>query len=527
MSCVTKALLLIVPGLLWSTVACDGSTAGAVPLQPAQDTLRVTVHWNDTAQTLHGFGASDAWSIQHVGLWADPIRRGIAERLFSIEADGEGRPRGIGLSIWRFNIGAGSAEQGEASGIGSPWRRADGFLRADLTYDWSRQAGQQWFLRAARDYGVPTLIGFVNSPPVELTRNGLAYGDGRGGANLAPERYDDFATFLTTVAAHFAGEGLPFDHLSPFNEPQWDWSRGNNQEGSPYTNDEIVALTGVLDRHLTEAGLETRIEIPEAARIDFLYADDTGLPMRDDQLRELFGHARLQDLPRVAPKVAAHSYFTTWPVQSMIESRRRLRESLDRTDTGLEYWMSEYCILADNEEIRGPGRDLGMDPALWVARLIHFDLAVAGAAAWQWWLAVSPYDYKDGLVYVDRDTREVHDSKLLWALGNYSRFLRPGSVRVRTARSDEASDLDQARGLMVSAYRAADGVRPVVVAVNHSPVDTPVQLEVVGRAGPGPVGWQPYVTSDAFDLVPVERVEPGGTVVVPARSVVTLVGAGR
>ncbi len=33
-----------------------------------------------------------------------------------------------------------------------------------------------------------------------------------------------------------------------------------------------------------------------------------------------------------------------------------------------------------------------------MARVIHYDLTVGGASSWQWWLAVSPYDYKDGLV---------------------------------------------------------------------------------------------------------------------------------
>lgn len=94
MSRVPRPLLLIIPGLLWATVACDGSASGTVPLQPRRDTLRVTVHWDQTAQTLQGFGASDAWSIQHVGLWPDPIRQDIAERLFSRDTDGEGRPRG-------------------------------------------------------------------------------------------------------------------------------------------------------------------------------------------------------------------------------------------------------------------------------------------------------------------------------------------------------------------------------------------------------------------------------------------------
>jgi hypothetical protein len=27
-------------------------------------------------------------------------------------------------------------------------------------------------------------------------------------------------------------EGIEFDYISPFNEPQWDWENGN-QEGTP------------------------------------------------------------------------------------------------------------------------------------------------------------------------------------------------------------------------------------------------------------------------------------------------------
>ena len=51
----------------------------------------------------------------------------------------------VGLSLWRFNVGAGSSEQGEASGIKEPLHRTECFLQADGRFDWSRQAGQRWF----------------------------------------------------------------------------------------------------------------------------------------------------------------------------------------------------------------------------------------------------------------------------------------------------------------------------------------------------------------------------------------------
>ena len=33
-----------------------------------------------------------------------------------------------------------------------------------------------------------------------------------------------------------------------------------------------------------------------------------------------------------------------------------------------------------------------------LARIIHLDLTLCGVSAWQWWTAVSPVDYKDGLI---------------------------------------------------------------------------------------------------------------------------------
>ena len=84
------------------------------------------------------------------------------------------------------------------------------------------------------------------------------------------------------------------------------------------------------------------------------------------------------------------------------ERADKLCEALKAANPDLGYWMSEYCILQRNEEIRSGGkRDLGMNTALYVARIIHHDLTLAQARSWQWWTAVSQCDFKDGLVYLD------------------------------------------------------------------------------------------------------------------------------
>ena len=76
-------------------------------------TLVIRVDPGVAYQTIDGFGASDAWQCAIVGRnWPEGKRERIADLLFSREADAQGHPRGIGLSIWRFNVGAGERRTG-------------------------------------------------------------------------------------------------------------------------------------------------------------------------------------------------------------------------------------------------------------------------------------------------------------------------------------------------------------------------------------------------------------------------------
>jgi O-glycosyl hydrolase len=104
--------------------------------------LNIRIDSDTSYQTMDGFGASDAWQCAIVGKnWPQDKRERIADLLFSREVDAQGNPKGIGLSIWRFNLGAGTAEQGDASDIRNPWRRAECFQNPDGSYDWHRLSG--------------------------------------------------------------------------------------------------------------------------------------------------------------------------------------------------------------------------------------------------------------------------------------------------------------------------------------------------------------------------------------------------
>ena len=151
--------------LLASFSSCKANETPAKQTE-AEKPLTLTINPGKTFQSIDHFGASDAWACQFVGNWPDAKKNAIADLLFSQDLLANGQPKGIGLSLWRFNIGAGTAEQGSGSGIGDEWRRAESFLNENGTYNWNKQAGQVWFLNAAKARGVNEFLAFPNSPPV-------------------------------------------------------------------------------------------------------------------------------------------------------------------------------------------------------------------------------------------------------------------------------------------------------------------------------------------------------------------------
>lgn len=514
--------------LLFNNASCSDSNnedegGGGTP--PSNNHLTITLKPNNTFQTIHSFGASDAWSTQFVGKnWPISKRNQIADYLFSQDFDAQGRPKGIGLNNWRFNIGGGSASQGNSSGIDDEWRRAESFLTSS-GYDWNAQEGQRWFLKAAKSRGVDQFTAFSNSPPIVMTKNGKAHSSGGSSANLNEDKYLDYSDFLVSVFENVKNnDGITFDYISPFNEPQWDWTGG--QEGTPWLNNEIADITRILNTKIEAKNLDTKIEVTESGQLNFLY-EDSNKNGRASHIQEFFGTGSdnyIGDLKNVAHKIAGHSYYTTYGTSNLIDVRKKVKSKIQQTDSSLEFWMSEYCLLENNDEMQGNGRDLGIDPAIYLSRVIHADLTVANASSWQWWLAISPYDYKDGLVYIDNDKfdGEVYDSKLLWALGNYSFFIKEGYQRIDLNRSDNKTIEQSINGLLVSSYKKPGDSKYVVVLVNQRSIDIPINIKIDGKAS---FTGKTYHTSalKSDNLAPKESISEATIWDIPARSIVTVV----
>ncbi len=490
-------------------------------------------------QTITDFGASDCWTADYIGRYFSETERSRAARqLFSMATDDSGNPEGIGLSCWRVNIGAGSATQGDDSNIGDETRRTECFLNEDGSYDWSRQAGQQYFMRQALNYGVDRFVLFSNSAPIYLTRNGKANaGNARTVCNLNAARFPDFAEFLATTAKHFADEGYNITRISPVNEPAFDWLEG--QEGSPWRNSDIAGLARELDKSIASRGLATKILLPEASSLDLLYG---GTGAASNQIEAFFNSANtstfIGNLPSVAREVAGHSYWTFTTNADLRGVREKARDAAAKY--GLNVAQTEWSMLdaAPKPSTGFPeSYDAAsyMDIALFMGKLIQCDLRFGDMSSWAYWTAFSCEQYSQkNRFYLMRihpqsgdygkltEGGTVSDDKNLWVLGNYSRFIRPGYRRIQL---DGACEMNH---LLGSAYIAPDGKRIVAVFVNTAHGDRMVSINMLQTGADGlPMGAiesvDKYVTSTSLRLRRSTATESIQRMTIPARSVVTVV----
>ncbi|WP_207513664.1 glycoside hydrolase [Longitalea luteola] len=530
----------------WFSCSKKGASGGEEPPPPPNtcvylgvDTCQqqpktiVTVNLNEVKQTIHSFGASDCWTAKYIGKWNDVQKKNqIADLLFSTDTLQDGSPKGIGLTLWRFNIGGGSFEQGTSSNIADEWRREECFLNADGSYDWTKQAGQQWFLQAAKQRGIKYTVGFSLTPPVHMSRNGKAYNSSGGIVmNLQDGKMDAYADFMAEVTKHFQ-----FDYLSPVNEPQWTWGQATSagQEGTQATNAELAALVKALSPKL--AATSSKVVIGEAAQWDFLTGRNND--GRGDQINQFFTPASanyIGNLPAVEKAISAHSYFTTCPDDNMINVRKQVVAKINQVDASLPVWQTEFGILGDIcGKYNGYPRNTSIDYGLYVAKVLHHDLAITNVTSWHWWLAISPYNYSDALVYINDPAGQMNvnnckqdgivlDSKQLWSFGNYARFIRPGMKRITANVQGITDAVTAANTLMISAYKDETSKKLVVVVVNPEAKDKILELKgensslnLTGNA------VAVYTTDFAYNLK--RTANALNNIVVPARSVVTLAG---
>lgn len=501
--------------------------------------IEVTVDCGTTYQTIRDFGASDAWYSQLIGkYWPEAKKEKLAQLLFSKDFDSDGNPEGIGLSCWRFNIGAGSTEQGTQSLISDEQTRTECFLKTDGAYDWDKQIGQQWFLDKAVDYGVEDIIGFTNAPPVQYDRGGYAFNQsGLWNSILLTDHYDDFAKFITNVITHFDSKGIHFDYFSPVNEPQYLWGPSSDgtssQEGSCWTNPEIFKVVKALNTAFSNQNLTTQLFVGEAGSLGSAITQIPSFWGNSVDSLKIFG------LSNVSGLVSSHSYWTDDSADNLYTNRVNMKNEINSCPNPVEYFQTEYSLLGGGYQWGHSGGTAGsfseMECGISLARIIHADLAIGNATGWQFWTAFEPTKHSgesrfaliEALTRKDLTDGIYNDCKLLYTLGQYSRFIRPGMKRIGVSRSDNVSEKDALAAQMFSSYINTATNQVVVVAVNSSYSDASVELNIENLNIDGTMKFTPYVTCDgtANNMKVHDPIAIGEKFTLPALSVVTFVGS--
>jgi O-glycosyl hydrolase len=449
------------------------------------------------SQTIDNFGASGAWWPIDLARFAPSVQQQVGQLLFGTN--------GLALSAYRYNIGGGG------TGVTNPSRAPQTFRTGNGTYDWNRDAAGRTFLGLAAQHGVPDLIGFVNSAPAAWTSNGQSCG-----GTFVASNTQAYATYLADIVARFDSQGIHLDYLSPMNEPTNSFS-GCGQEGMVVPISQRDDIVRALGTTLGSRGLATGISADESSAVG-------GFNSEVPQWMNQSGTAQH------VSTLAHHTY------DNPNDAARIAAMNVGRS-TGKRTWASEICCYTSI----GGGWSQGYDPTitggLALAEKIYRDLTVTYDRAFHWWLAVSggigcspgsnpgcqnqtnSAGWNDGLIYYDPNfasngNQNLYPTKRYYALGQFSRFVRPGAVRYNVVGAPS--------GVQVTAFD--HNGRWILVVSNVNGSATAMNLHLNARNAVTPTSAVRTSATENMAAVALPSVSNGTvSATLPARSITTYV----
>jgi glucuronoarabinoxylan endo-1,4-beta-xylanase len=432
--------------------------------------LDVTIHWSDTKQTIDGFGASSAF-------FGESITDAVADQLFDAK-------KGIGLSLLRTMIGlpADTQDDGSEPADGAvPVATAPGLTTA-----------LQASLRGAKVWATAW-----TPPPIwKTTNNKNGSGTGYASNKLDPAHYQDYASYLGDFVDLMTKNGVPIMGVSPANEPDYvaSW------DGAQWTADELTAFVG------QNLGPTFAQRFPS---LKIITPDTASWPNVDKYVTSLLADSAAKNYLSV---VATHPYQNgSTPI--VLDYKKP-------AENGKAFWQSEWS----QENPKGDTPDPSMTSAIDMVKHLHDHMATANMNAWSWWAI---YISADALA--SADTPKVRENPALiqpdasygasymfkrgYALGNWSKFVRPGFQRIGATEKPTG-------GVLIEAYR--DDTHLAVIAINTTS-KTVTQKFILDGATFGTL--TPWVTSPDDDLAAKSPITAADrfTYDLPASSVVTFV----
>lgn len=226
--------------------------------------------------------------------------------------------------------------------------------------------------------------------------------------------FADYAAYLNKFLAYMKGQGVDLHAISIQNEPDYaeEWTQWTDEQVYQFTRDHAGKING---RVITAESFQYR-----KALYDKILNDPTALANIDILGTHTYG-----------TKVADFAY-------PLFDQKG--------VPAGKERWMTEHYTESANDADVWP---LALD----VATDVHNSMVEGKFNAYVWWYIRRAYGpmKEDGSV-----------SKRGLCLAHYSKFVRPGAVRIEATKAPTA-------GVSVSAYKKGDSVVVVAVNTNTSP----------------------------------------------------------
>jgi O-glycosyl hydrolase len=333
------------------------------------------------------------------------------------------------------------------------------------------------------------IFGSCWSPPSAYKTGGHGVnGDGTGNDNFNPGTKTNtmntadlpqYATYLTSFATSCKTAGVSLAAISPANEPDYD----PTYQSCLWTPQQFDTLIGTdLGPDLQAAGFtNTMIMTPESFADNLTGSNTTMADPTAAQYVKMIG----MHLYGGGPNTIPISYSTV-------------------AGHNVESWETETSEKTTDNLI---------DSGIYYAHQLHSCIVDHNFNAYCYWWLINLNTDDEGLC----DNTST-PTKRLYVLGNYSKFIRPGFVRISGTENPTA-------GVTVSAYYGASAGKVVVVAINDNAVTT---SQAVSFTGVNVSTVYPWITDANNNLVqqPAVAVTNGSfTYPLNPSSITTFVGA--
>lgn len=451
----------------------------AIPSQPVfsgppveRPLPRVKVDWNEPRQTIVGFGGTMGWIHPHPSQ-----RKEVFDLLFTK----------LGASVLR--IRALGAEGDDEKCLEPVNDNGD-----PHTFNWSgfpikeTEAKNAIIIKAARERGVETVVPVTWSPPGWMKASGRR----KGGGSLDDTQLREYAELW---AAYVLGMKKQFDidirMISLQNEPDLQYyypTCGIKPELYARAMKEVEA-------RFRKERLDVRVMGPDTCRI-------FNVPE----------YVKAMEAAKASPgtPILTHLYDLSIPYERVGEDPGRWRKAREfAKDVKRPLWLMETANYLSYGSAPG-----SYDEAMIWAQKIHWALVAGNCEVVCYWSLF--FDKRgEALIYCAKSEDEKYEvTPKFYTSMNYFRFVRPGMVRYAAGCEDQ--------GILVSAFREP-GEEKMRTMVLVNPKSATVNVRLMDEVG-GP--WSCYVTTKKSKCGKDKDVGKGGALLLPARSVTTLVPQG-